>query len=307
MKRGFALFLAVALVLSLPAASLARGLKFGASYMTLSSSYFTAMNSAIQAVVEDNGDTLVAMDPERDQAKQNSQIREMIAQGVEALFLAPVDSLGVKEGLLACREAGVPVINVDSAVDDEELVACVIASDNLEAGQLCGEDLLRRREGGKVAIIGNFGAETSRDRLARFEEIIGANPNFSIAAKKDCKGDKGLARVMMSAILQETPEIDVVMCVSDSVALAAVTVLREADRLKDILVYGVNGSPDAKRAIKNGEMAGTAAQSPISMGHIACEAANRILNGEKIEKHISVPVLFIDANNLDKFFLDGWQ
>ena len=196
---------------------------------------------------------------------------------------------------------------MDAPVYDEDLVACVICSDNLEAGRLCGEDLLKRMKGGKVALIGNFGAKTGIDRMTRFEEIIATNPDFVIAAKKDCKGDKALARVMMRAILNEVPDIDAIMCVSDSVALSAIDVLREDGRLEHVLVYGVNGSPDGKKAIKNGELTGTAAQSPISMGHIAYGTVQRILEGKEVEKHVSVPVLFIDAKNLSQFFLDGWQ
>ena len=45
MKKILALLLAVAFALSLPAASSAKGQKFGVSYMTLSSTYFTAMNA----------------------------------------------------------------------------------------------------------------------------------------------------------------------------------------------------------------------------------------------------------------------
>ena len=307
MKKILALFLAAALVLGLSAASSARGRKFGASLMDMSSPYFVVLNDTIRAVVEDNGDTLLMLDPERKQENQNAQIREMIAQGVDAIFLTPVDWKEVADALRVCKEAGIPVINVDAPVYDEDLVACVICSDNLEAGRLCGEDLLKQLWGGKIAILTDPITKTGLDRISKFEEIVTATPGFLVAVKRDCGGREDRAYAVMREIIQKMRDIDAVMCTSDTVATGAIAALREAGKLADILVYGVNGSPEGKKAILAGEMAGTSAQSPIGMGHIACEMAYRVLAGKKVEKHVTVPVLFINKSNLSRFFLDGWQ
>ena len=77
--------------------------------------------------------------------------------------------------------------------------------------------------------------------------------------------------------------------------------------MEGVLIYGVDGAPDAKKTIKNGEMTGTAAQSPKNIGIIGVDMAYKILNGEKVEKHIPVPVQLITAENVDEFGLDGWQ
>ena len=54
-------------------------------------------------------------------------------------------------------------------------------------------------------------------------------------------------------------------------------------------------------------MTGTAAQSPINIGKIGVEMAYKVLAGEKVEKHIPVPVQLITAENVDTFGVDGWQ
>ena len=58
----------------------------------------------------------MAIDGQQNQAKQNDVIEDLITQGIEVLFLNPVDSESVQPALEACAEAGVKVINVDSAV-----------------------------------------------------------------------------------------------------------------------------------------------------------------------------------------------
>ena len=307
MKKAVALCLAAVLVLSLAAGAFAEGRKFGACYIT-NSPFFIAVNDTIKAVIEEeNGDTLITLDPERDQEKQIRQINDLIAQGIAALFLTPVDGEGITPALLACREAGIPVINVDSAVQEEDLVTCIIASDNHAAGQFCGEDLLSRIKGGKIAILENSTAKTGFDRIAAFEEAVKDRPDFTIAIRGDSRGKRDIAESVMKDILQKVPDIAAVMCVSDSVALGAVAALKEAGALGRVLVYGVNGSPEAKKAIRDGIMTGTAGQSARNIGHIAASIAYRALDGKQVEKYISAPVLMINADNLHEFFLDGWQ
>ena len=110
----------------------------------------------------------------------------------------------------------------------------------------------------------------------------------------------------MENIIQAVPDMAVVMCVNDPTALGTIQALRAAN-MKGVLVYGVDGSPDAKKMIKDGLMTGTAAQSPINIGKIGVEMAYKILAGGTVEKHVPVPVQLITAENVDTFGVDGWQ
>ena len=307
MKKALVLILTALLVVSFCTVSFAEGKKFGATYMTMNNPFFGAMNEAIKKAVEANGDTLITLDPALDEVKQISQVEDMLAQGVSAIFLNPVDWQGVAPALLACKEAGVPIINVDAPVYDEEYVACIVASDNLSAGLICGEDMLKRIKGGKVVILEHPTAKSGVDRILKFDEIVKAHPEFTIAARQSSEGQLEIAMPVMENIIQANPDIAAVMCLNDPTALGAIAALRAADALKGVLVYGVDGSPDAKKMIKDGMMTGTAAQSPINIGIVATEMAYKILNGEQVEKHVLVPVQLITADNVDEFGLDGWQ
>lgn len=304
MKKFLVLFLIVLVAVS-PAA--AQGKKFGATYMTMNNPFFGVMNDAIKAAVEANGDTLITLDPALDPVKQISQIEDMVAQGVDAIFLNPVDWQAVAPGLLAAHEAGIPIINVDAAVYDEQYVACIVASDNLAAGLVCAEDMLKRLpQGGKAVILGHPTTKTGIDRIANFKKTIEAHPEFTIAQEDSSEGQLEIAMPKMENIIQAVPDMAVVMCVNDPTALGTIQALRAAN-MKGVLVYGVDGSPDAKKMIKEGLMTGTAAQSPINIGKIGVEMAYKVLAGEKVEKHVPVPVQLITAENVDSFGVDGWQ
>ena len=307
MKKLFVFFLAVLLVVSAASFAGAQGKKFGATYMTLNNPFFGVMNDAIKAELEKNGDTLITLDPALDVVKQISQIEDLVAQGVDAIFLNPVDWQAVAPGLMAAQEAGIPIINVDAPVYDEELVACIVASDNLAAGLVCAEDMLKRLpKGGEAIILGHPTTKTGIDRIANFKKVIEEHPEFTIGAEDSSEGQLEIAMPKMENIIQAHPNMAVVMCVNDPTARGVIQALKAAD-MKGVLIYGVDGSPDAKKAIKEGDMTGTAAQSPINIGKIGVDMAYKILGGEKVEKHVPVPVQLITAENVDEFGVDGWQ
>ena len=74
----------------------------------------------------------------------------------------------------------------------------------------------------------------------------------------------------------------------------------------EILIYGIDGSPDAKEMIKKGYLEGTSSQQPVLIGKTAVEAAYRYLQGKPIEKDIMIDVIMITKENLKEFDIDGW-
>lgn len=283
------------------------GRVFGATYMTMNNPFFVALNGGIKSVVEENGDKLITLDPALDQEKQISQIEDLITQGVDAIFLNPVDWKGVKPALDACKKAGIPVFNVDAPVYDEDLVTSIIASDNYDAGVQCAKDMMKKLDSAKITVLEHPTAKSAIDRTQSFIDTIEGKKEYEIVAQQSSEGQLEQAMPVMENIIQAQPEISVVMALNDPTALGALAALQAAGRDGDVLIYGVDGSPDAKKMIKDGVMTATAAQSPIGIGTTAAEAAYKFLSGETVEKNISVPVVLITEENVDEYGTEGWQ
>jgi ribose transport system substrate-binding protein len=283
---------------------------FGATYMTLNNPFFGVLNNGIKEVVEARGDKLMTLDPSLDQAKQVAQIEDMIDRHVAAIFLNPVDWKGVKPALEAARKAGIPVINVDAPVFDEGLVDVIVASDNYGAGELAARDMLRRLGGNReirVVMLEHPGTKSGQDRMQGFIDAVGDNPKVRIVARRSSEGQLEQAMPVMGEVIRSQPGIDAVFCVNDPTAMGALAALEAAKRDRGVLIYGVDGAPSAKRAIKDGKMTATAVQSPLNIGRTAARAAYAILVGEETEKKILVPVTLLDGTNVDRFGLDGWE
>ena len=137
------IFLAATIVLSLAAAGFHHFVttdysarqnehrrKLGAVYMTLNNPFYEVIDEEIRTVVENHGDVLISRDPALSVEKQLEEIQNLIDAGVELIFINPVDWTEVEPALELARAAKIPVIAIDTNVEDDTLVNCTVVSDN---------------------------------------------------------------------------------------------------------------------------------------------------------------------------------
>ena len=289
-------------------APIAKHKVFGVSYMTMNNPFYKIINNEILKVVEKNNDTLITLDPELDVDKQNEQIYKFIDQKVDGIFINPIDFEQIEPALQAAKRANIPVIIIDAPVSDESLVNCTIVSDNYDAGVQCAKDMMQRLDSANIVLLKHTTAKSAKERIEGFLSVIDNNEKYKVINEAECDGQLEIAMPKMQEIIEETPDIDVVMALNDPSALGALAAL-EKNNKNDVMVYGIDGTPEIKALIGRNQMiVGTVAQSPIKMGQIAVENMYNILNGKKkIEKNIIIPISLINKENLFKYDEDRWQ
>lgn len=280
---------------------------FGATYMTRNNPYFDVLHGAIQEVVEANGDFLISRNPCQDQEKQNSQIMEMIDEGIQVLFLNPVDLDKVRPALEECKKAGVVVIDVDTMAKDMEYVTAAIETDNYQAGVLCAQDMMKRRDHASIIVINNPIQESINNRIQGFMDTVAGNPDYQVIAETGGAGEFEVSADAMAALLRRNLDFDVVMGGNDPTALGALATLQRYHQEEGILIYGIDGSPDFKSMLKLGYVTATSMQSPKTIGRVAAETAYQYLDGQKVEKYISIEPQLITRENLDQYEVNDWQ
>lgn len=280
---------------------------FGVSYMTMNNPFYKIINNEILKVVEKNNDTLITLDPELDVDKQNEQIYKFIDQKVDGIFINPIDFEQIEPALQAAKRANIPVIIIDAPVSDESLVNCTIVSDNYDAGVQCAKDMMERLDSANIVLLKHTTAKSAKERIEGFLSVIDNNEKYKVINEAECDGQLEIAMPKMQEIIEETPDIDVVMALNDPSALGTLAAL-EKNNKNDVMVYGIDGTPEIKALIGRNQMiVGTVAQSPIKMGQIAVENMYNILNGKKIEKNVIIPISLINKENLFKYDEDRWQ
>ncbi len=266
----------------------------GFSQIGAESSWRTAETKSIIEEAKKRGIDLKFSDAQQKQENQIRALRSFIAQGVDAIILAPKVKSGWDVVLREAKEAGIPVVLVDRGIEvpDPSLYATLIASDFVEEGRMAAEWLVKKT-GGKCKVVqleGTPGSDPANDRKKGFEEVIAKHPGIEIIASQtgDFRRSEG-KRVMANIINAKGKDIQAVYAHNDDMALGAIQALEAAGMNpgKDVLVVSIDGVRDAFLAMIEGKLNATVECNPL-LGPAAFDAVEKILRGEKVPKRIVV-------------------
>ena len=280
---------------------------------TLNNAFWLAVKDGVVKAIEEKGIEveLVDIDANGDQSIMNDGIANLLSSGVDAILCAPADSNAVGSALEQCQQAGVPVINFDTPVPDPELVETIIASDNYNAGYVVGKDAAEKMEdGAKILVLHSPRASACVQRYDGFVAALEeSGKEYTEVNNLDGQGATEVSMTLTADALVADPDLQVIFAVNDPSAMGAINAIQQAtvELENDIMVYGVDGNPDAKKLIESGEMEGTGSQSPETLGYDSMMAAFDVLEGKEIEKEIVVDTFLITAENVAEFGTDGWQ
>ncbi|NMB00049.1 MAG: ribose ABC transporter substrate-binding protein RbsB [Firmicutes bacterium] len=263
----------------------------GFAISTLDNPFFVDLKDGAEAKAAELGISLRVVDAQDDPARQLAGIEDLIARKVDLILVNPTDSAAVVPAILAANRAGIPVITVDRAADGGEVVA-YIASDNVLGGNMAGE-FIAELLGGKGKVVeleGIPGTNAARERGQGFGEAISKYPGIQIVARQEAGFDRAKGLNVMENILQAQPEIDAVFAHNDEMALGALIAIQSAGRADKIKVVGFDATDDAVKAVQDGRMLATVAQQPRLIGALGVETAVKVIQGEKVDAFIPVPL-----------------
>ena len=304
MKKVLVLVLALVMILSCTA--MAAGNKIGYTCMDGTNPFFVALEGSIREVVEANGDELISLDPQNSNEKQLSLVEDIIAQGVVAMFVNPVDREGIIPALDALKAAGIPIFGFDTevAMADEYLVTYA-GSDNYNAGYVCGLDLIAKcPEGGKIIVLDSPTMQSVVDRTDGFLAAI-EGKGFTVVSQLDSMGNQEMGNENATDALTANPNAVAIFGGNDPTALGAYAAAEAAG--SKALIYGVDGSPDIKALIAEGKVTGSGAQSPMTIGKTIAEIYYKWAAGETVEARYPIETFMINADNVAEFGTEGWQ
>ena len=241
-------------------------------------------------------------------AQQVSDLEDLIAQRVDAIFLAPREAKGFEGPLQAAKEAGIPVILIDRELEGPkagEDYVTFIGSNFIEEGKRAGEWLARQTDGkaGIIELLGTAGSSVANDRHQGFVEAIRAYPDMKIIAAQDGNFNRAQGQKVMESLIQaHGKNITAVYAHNDEMALGAIQALKAANMNpgRDVLVVSVDGQKSALEAIVRGEMNATVECNP-RFGPIAFDTLERFKRGEQIPPKIINTDRFFDATNVAQF------
>ncbi len=272
----------------------AKELVIGFSQVGAENSWRAAETESVKAEAAKRGAQLKFSDAQGKQENQIQAVRGFVAQGVDAIILAPVVETGWEPVLREVRRAKIPVVLVDRGIktSDDSLYATLIASDFILEGRKAAE-WLGKKMNGKAKIIelqGTPGAAPTLDRKQGFEEGIRPFPEMKIIASQSGDFRRSGGKEVMEALLKKYGgTVTAVYAHNDDMALGAIQALEESGRKPgaDVVVVSIDGMRSAFEAIVAAKLNCTVECNPL-LGPAAFAAVERALKGGPLPKRTVV-------------------
>ena len=254
---------------------------------------------------------LVMLDAQGDAVRQLDQIGDLIQQNVDVTIVWPVSSTGIIPGLVSLQDAGIPVINTNSGVDQSgaDLIMAFSGPSDFQQGFQAGEAMIAALGGsGKVVeLSGMAGYDTAIQRSAGFAEAIkGSDIEVLESQPTDWSTDRAQT-IMATYIIKYGDEIDGIYCADDGIALGVMNALDavgQNDGRYPITSCTLFAS--GYDAIKANKQYASVLQSPILDAELALDLAVKVAKGETIEYDNRIKTFIVDQDSVDEFERPTW-
>src|SRR3954465_2531067 len=266
----------------------------GFSQVGAESGWRTANTKNVQESAAAAGIDLKFSDPNGKQENQISAIRSFIQQHVDVIAFSPVVRTGWDAVLLEAKNAGIPVILTDRAVDTQEtdVYKTFVGADFVAEGRSAGDWVVKQfaTAPGQVNIVelqGTTGADPAIDRSKGFSEAIAANPNLKVIASQTGDFTRSGGKQVMEAFLKANPKIDVVFAQNDDMGLGAIEAIEAAGKVpgKDIKIITVDAVHDGMQALADGKINYIVECSPL-LGPQLMDLAKKVVKNETVPTRV---------------------
>jgi ABC-type sugar transport system substrate-binding protein len=266
----------------------------GFSQVGAESGWRTANTKSVQESAAAAGIDLKFSDAQGKQENQIKAIRSFIAQRVDVIAFSPVVESGWDTVLKEAKDANIPVILTDRAVDsqDKTLYKTFIGSDFVLEGKKAGEWLVKEYEGKTepvniVELQGSPGAAPANDRKAGFADVIKADPKFKMIASQTGQFTRTDGKEVMEAFLKAHQDIDVLYAHNDDMGLGAIEAIEAAGKKPgtDIKIITVDAVKDGMTALSEGKINFIVECSPL-LGPQLMDLAKKVKAGETVEARV---------------------
>jgi simple sugar transport system substrate-binding protein len=247
----------------------------GFSQIGSESGWRAAETTVTQQEAEARGIDLQFSDAQQKQENQIAAVRSFIAQGVDAILLAPVVATGWDAVLEEAKEAEIPVVLLDRMVDsDPSLYLTAVGSDLVHEGEVAGQYLVEQvgEEPCRVVELqGTTGSSPAIDRAQGFRNAIEGHANIEIVQSQTGDFTRAQGKTVMEAFLQAEnggADICALYAHNDDMAVGAIQAIKEAGLKpgEDIMVVSIDAVPDIFQAMAAGEANATVELTPNMAG-----------------------------------------
>ena len=282
----------------------------GVSMALFDDNFLTVLRNGMQDYAKTlEGVTLQVEDAQNDVAKQQSQIQNFIAAGVNAIIVNPVDTDATAAMSKLAADAGIPLVYVNrepSNIDSLPEKQAFVASNEVESGTLETQEVckLLGGKGKAVVMMGELSNQAARMRTKDVQDVLATDAckGIEIVEEQTANWSRTQGADLVTNWLSAGLEFDAVIANNDEMAIGAIQALKAAGRSMDsVVIGGVDATQDALAAMAEGDLDVTVFQNAAGQGKGSLDAALKLARGEAVDKKVYIPFELVTPANLKDY------
>jgi ribose transport system substrate-binding protein len=239
---------------------------------------------------------------EDDREQQVQVVEGFVSQNISGIVIAPLDEAALVRPIEEAKQAGIPTVVIDSALDSDQIVSFV-ATDNTKGGELAADRMGELLHGsGKVLLLRyQEGSASTTDRETGFVNRLKVKfPSIELISSDQYAGPTRdtAKRASENLLNRYANQIQGVFCVNESSTHGMLLALQDIGKAGKIDFVGFDASQTFVDALANGQMQGLVVQNPVNMGYLGVMKMVDHLQGKPVDRRIDTGVWMITRDNM---------
>ncbi len=234
-------------------------------------------------------------------------VESAIDRGVKAIVLAPSDVTALQPVVKKAKDAGIPVVIIDSKLEgDPSQYVSFLATDNRAAGEACAKamvDLLVKagKTEGKIQVMSYVaGVGSEIGRVGGFTDYIKNNTKYTLLPTQYSNADMPTALNQTTNVLAANPDLIGIFGANEPTAVGMGRAIAQAGLAGKIVAIGFDGNAALQGFVKDGTIQAIAVQSSFNMGYLGVKTAYDVaIDGKTVPAVVDTGFLMVTKDNID--------
>ena len=262
-----------------------------------------AETNSVKAAAKDVGVVrLLYTNANDDQAKQVADIESMIAQGAQALIVAPLNATGLQPALAQAAAKHIPVVTIDRATAGTPCTDFITnIGSNFYVQGVRAADALAAATDGKAKIVeiqGAYGNSVETERTQGFADELKKYPGMTLVAAQTGNWSATDAQRVMEQLMLAHPDVNAMYSHADVMTLGAMRAMQQNGKQpgKDIAIVTIDGTKAIVEAIAVGQVQADVETNP-RFGPLSFQALSDWFAGKPVAQQLIMKDFLYDKSN----------
>ena len=291
-------------------------IKLGATIRSVDNVYWQSLSDGYEAMAEkltaggiNTSIDIQAPMGESDTEGQLANMKDQVRQGLDLILASPISTSNCTEAVENAHRDNIATVAVNNEFNGADMF---IGPNSYDEGVVAADWANENIGDGECAIImGLAGTDVVKNRTNGFtERLEELGSKIKVVDSQNADWDRNTAKDVAATILKTYPDLKIICCNNDVMAMGALEAVKESGKTlnKDVYVIGMDGTDEAYESIRANELSATVSMYPLYESQMATECAVRILLGQEMPSVIWTPAMVTDATNVDADEADtiGW-